>query len=137
MIHTIDHASINVSDLSRSIDFYCNKLGFRVSRTIDTPELNIVFVQLGASSLELIARKDRPVATRTAPRTDGVGLAHVALRVSDIDEVFSQLKEKGVEFSSPPHNATGEPRIAFFSDPDGVTLELIQWQQTRTDGCGI
>lgn len=128
MIHTIDHVSINVSDLGRSIDFYCNRLGFRVSRTIDTPELNIVFVQLGASSMELIARKDKPAATRTAPRTDGVGLAHVALRVNSIDEVFSQLREKGVEFSSPPHDAIGGPRIAFFSDPDGVILELIQWQ---------
>lgn len=128
MIHTIDHVSINVSDLGRSIDFYCNGLGFRVSRTIDMPELNIVFVQLGASSMELIARKDRPAATKTAPRTDGVGLAHVALRVNDIDEVFSQLREKGVEFSSPPHDASGGPRIAFFSDPDGVILELIQWQ---------
>ena len=128
MIHTIDHVSINVSDLGRSIDFYCNRLGFRVSRTIDTPELNIVFVQLGASSMELIARKDKPAATRTVPRTDGVGLAHVALRVNNIDEVFSQLREKGVEFSSPPHDASGGPRIAFFSDPDGVILELIQWQ---------
>jgi methylmalonyl-CoA epimerase len=128
MIHTVDHVSINVSDLGRSIDFYCNRLGFRVSRTIDTPELNIVFVQLGASSMELIARKDKPAATRTAPRTDGVGLAHVALRVNNIDEVFSQLREKSVEFSSPPHDASGGPRIAFFSDPDGVILELIQWQ---------
>ena len=128
MIHTIDHVSINVSDLGRSIDFYCNELGFKVSRTLDTPELNIVFVQLGASSLELIARKDRPAATKTAPRTDGTGLAHVAVRVSNIDEVFSQLKEKGVEFSSPPYDASGGPRIAFFRDPDGVMLELIQWK---------
>jgi lactoylglutathione lyase len=128
MIHTIDHVSINVIDLGRSIDFYCNKLGFKVSRTLDTPELNIVFVQLGDSSLELIARKDRSAAIGTAPRTDGTGLAHVALRVSDIDGVFSQLKEKGVEFSSPPYDASGGPRIAFFRDPDGVTLELIQWQ---------
>jgi len=128
MIQTIDHVSINVDDLGRSIDFYCNKLGFKVSRTIDTPGLDIVFVQLGASSLELIARKGGSAVTRAVTSTGGTGLSHVALRVSDVDEAFSQLREKGIEFSSPPQDASGGPRIAFFSDPDGVTLELIQWQ---------
>jgi len=128
MIQTIDHVSINVGDLSRSIDFYCNKLGFKVSRTMDTPDLDIVFVQLATSSLELIARKGGSAAPKTAPSPAGTGLAHVALRVSDIDEVFSQLKKKGIEFSSPPYDANGGPRIAFFSDLGRRLLELIQWQ---------
>jgi len=128
MIHEIDHVSIDVSELGKSVDFYCNKLGFRVSRTIDTPELGITFIQLGSSSIELIARRDRHAATRTMRRTGDIGLAHVALRVSDIDEVFSQLRERGIEFSSPPYDAEGGPRIAFFRDPDGVVLELIQWR---------
>lgn len=128
MIRGIDHVSIDVSELGRSVDFYCDKLGFRVSRTLGTSELNIAFLELGSSSIELLARRDSNASLEASPRKGNLGLAHIAFRVSNIDEVFSELRDKGVEFSSPPYDAEGGPRIVFFKDPDGVVLELIQWR---------
>lgn len=36
------------------------------------------------------------------------------------------LKEKGVEFTMEPRDATAVKRIAFFKDPDGFLVELVQ-----------
>jgi len=127
MILGVDHAAITVSDMDRSLDFYCNKLGFSVSKVIDTPDLHIVFLRLGSSSVELFLPKRGPAIKKPSPLIHEVGLKHIALTVDDMEITYSELMDKGVTFSSAPQLASGGPKIAFFSDPDGVVIELIQW----------
>jgi predicted enzyme related to lactoylglutathione lyase len=49
--------------------------------------------------------------------------------VTDIEEVYAFLREKGVEFKAPPHvvNRSAEAKtwLAEFVDPDGNQLALL------------
>lgn len=54
------------------------------------------------------------------------GLRHIAFKVNNVDEITVRLKQANVEFTLDPLDAVGGVRIAFFKDPDGVLLEIVQ-----------
>ena len=49
----------------------------------------------------------------------------VSLRVGNIDELYESLKEKGVQFTSPPERQEWGGSLAHFRDPDGNVLTLL------------
>jgi len=127
MAESIDHIGAVVKDLEGSIDFYTQVLGFVVVRRSETADLKAAFVQLGETKIELIEMK-RPMLT-PLPSMDNtaVGLKHVALEVEDITKEIAELKAKGVQFTSEP-KGPDFPKAAFFRDPSGLILQLIQWK---------
>ena len=62
--------------------------------------------------------------------------------MADVDEAYADLSARGVPFHVPPEDFPPEAptmRIAFFRDPDGNVIELIQplgdpVSRERTDG---
>ncbi|MFW5995902.1 MAG: VOC family protein, partial [Halanaerobiaceae bacterium] len=54
------------------------------------------------------------------------GIKHFGFKVEDIDDVTRRLKEEEVKFTLDPLDAEGDVRIAFFQDPDGVLIELVE-----------
>ena len=54
----------------------------------------------------------------------------MSLLVENIQEAYSELKVKGVEFRSPPveitHGANRGGWGVYLLDPDGITVELFQ-----------
>jgi catechol 2,3-dioxygenase-like lactoylglutathione lyase family enzyme len=54
-----------------------------------------------------------------------LGNRHLALYVADVDAEAARLREAGVTFTVEPQDATGNVRLAFFTDPDGTVLELL------------
>jgi catechol 2,3-dioxygenase-like lactoylglutathione lyase family enzyme len=46
--------------------------------------------------------------------------------VTGLDAIAEKLRQAGVPFTLPPTNANGGVRIAFFTDPDGTLIELIE-----------
>jgi catechol 2,3-dioxygenase-like lactoylglutathione lyase family enzyme len=60
MFKKIDHVEIVTNDLDRTVDFYTNVLGFntKLTQRIDPSSLgvpiNIVYLELGGSAVELI-----------------------------------------------------------------------------------
>ena len=61
-----------------------------------------------------------------SPTTCSSGSATSDSRVTGLDERAELLHEAGVRFHLEPLDATGNVRITFFFDPDGVLLEFIQ-----------
>lgn len=53
------------------------------------------------------------------------GFLHFGFVVNDIDRAFRELSNAGVEFIMEP-SGFGELTIAFFTDPDGTCIELIE-----------
>ncbi len=58
--------------------------------------------------------------------TEAVGYKHIALLVDSVDEEYARLKALGVEFIMDPATVDSGLRLAFFKDPDGNVLELLQ-----------
>lgn len=112
------HIGLRTPNLAAMEAFYTQTLGFPVTKRWD--DVQIVFVDIGSTVIELIGRD-----TATAYNTPTGGLDHIALHVADIDAAFAELVDKGVKIRSEPRDFK-DVRIAFFFDPDGNVLELVE-----------
>ncbi|WP_248921372.1 SMU1112c/YaeR family gloxylase I-like metalloprotein [Olsenella intestinalis] len=120
----IHHVAIIVSDYEVSREFYVERLGFEVVRENWRPEKRDWKLDLRVNpttELEIFA-PENPPARPSYP--EACGLRHLAFRVSDIEAAVAQLAERGIECEPVrTDDFTGE-RMTFFSDPDGLPLEL-------------
>ena len=120
----IHHVAIIVSDYEVSREFYVERLGFEVVRENWRPEKRDWKLDLRVNpttELEVFA-PENPPARPSYP--EACGLRHLAFRVSDIEAAVAELAERGIECEPVrTDDFTGE-RMTFFSDPDGLPLEL-------------
>ncbi|HZO30909.1 MAG TPA: VOC family protein [Chloroflexota bacterium] len=114
--------------------FYVEQLGLRVVGAF--PGHEIVFVQAGSTTIELIG-EDGPPVPDADDRARRHGWHHLAWEVEDVDAAFAELTARGVPIHSPPESFPEEAptmRIAFLRDPDGNLLELVQPLGARYPG---
>lgn len=123
----LDHITITVADMRRSVEFYRDLLGFKVLGKLENKSQGSLFVYLdtGNGVLELFEfqKKGKPVE---ASSNEDSGLKHIGFRVDSVDEIIAKLRESDVKITMEPLDADGGVRIAFFQDPDGVLLEVIE-----------
>ena len=115
------HTMERVTDLEKSLDFYCNKLGLVEQRRVDVPPGRYTLVFLGApgnpdAQVELTHNWDPEVYT------GGRNFGHLAYAVDDIYAACQRLREGGVTINRPPRDG----RMAFVRSPDGISIELLQ-----------
>ena len=118
---------ITVGDLARSRSFFAT-LGFRA---VDESRL-----QLGQETI-VLRQKAADENFAVPARADDAAFQHIAIVVADIDRAFDQARSAGVSFVSDPQrlpdwnrDAAGI-RAAYFRDPDGHFLELIQFPRFK------
>ena len=125
LIQYVDHVAITVKDMTRSIKFYTEKLGFTITRSSETTSMKTVFVGRGQVQLELFALKQGSAKPVPELQQDEIGIKHIAFNVTDLDTLIKEFKEKGIVFISEIRQA-GTRRHIFFKDPDGITLQLLE-----------
>jgi predicted enzyme related to lactoylglutathione lyase len=118
MITQVKFVGIPVSDSTRALAFYTEKLGFAVAT--DQPMGN------GQRWIELrIAHSQTRVVLFTPPgHEDRIGtFFNGSLACDDVDATYRQLQQRGVEFVEPP---TKQPwgTFAKFKDSEGNTFVL-------------
>ena len=132
----IDHIYITVSDLQRSEPFYdhvlLETLGFRKNK----------FTLGGDPHIQYFNRHFGYVL-RPARNSNGhdpyvPGLHHFCLRVesvADVAAVANQLRAAGIEASEAKLYSEYAPDYwaTFFTDPDGVRLEVTNYRHERRD----
>ena len=141
------HAGITVSDLSRSLEFYRDRLGLELlwRRRYEEPEIrdivgvpeatafDIAMLRIPGSDvqIELLAYQGcEPRSGATSPANFGTG--HFCLFVEGIDELYADLLARGVLFRSAggPVEMTGGAnrggKSLYSLDPDGYIIELHQ-----------
>lgn len=125
---SFDHVTLTVSDLERSIEFYRDTLGLKVLGKIEQPDagLTIVYLKAGEGVLELFYFSDEEESCLDEREDTDLGLQHIGFEVSSVDKVADKLRQNDVEFALEPIDAEGGVRIAFFKDPDGILLELVE-----------
>ena len=119
---------VRITDVDKSLDFYCNKLGLQ--------ELFRREDQAGRYTLVFLAApedKSRGVAER-APLLEltynwdseaygeGRNFGHLAFEVDDIYGTCDRLMKAGVAINRPPRDG----RMAFIRSPDNISIELLQ-----------
>jgi glyoxylase I family protein len=125
-ISKIDHVSINVLDIHKSLDFYGRVLGLEQLQTVDCGEFDITYFALpDGSRLELFDYHGR---SQNVPRPESeAGLRHIAFQVADVAAHEAQLRAEGVEITLPTCDLLNlGARVCLFLDPNGVTLEFCE-----------
>jgi len=124
---------LRVSDLATALDFYCNKLGLKEVRRIESEKGRFTLVFLAATQDEDIVAESR-TRGRPAPLleltynwdAENVGEArffgHLAYEVDDIYATCERLMQAGITINRPPRD--GE--MAFIRSPDNHSIELLQ-----------
>lgn len=128
MIKRIDHTTITVRNVEKSIDFYTRLLGFTIEREMWIPEarLRIVFLRLEDTMLELFGVPEIH-GEMISNVNEVVGYKHICLLVDSVDDEYERLARAGVHFRISPVTIQSAVRIAFFSDPDGLDIEMIEY----------
>jgi glyoxylase I family protein len=57
------------------------------------------------------------------------GLTHFALCVKNIHQIYERLLKAGVQFNCPPQKLRPGVCATYRKDPEGVTIELIEYQE--------
>jgi lactoylglutathione lyase len=117
------HTAIWVSDLETTTAFYCDGIGLNYSRDFTSDGVRNYFVA-GESDAEIQFKHDPEREGTVAPD----GIDHLAVGVEDVAATYDHLvEERGSESVTEPTvlETTGST-IAFVTDPDGYTVELIQ-----------
>ena len=116
----VEHIGIKAVDMEKAIQFYTKVLNFKFLYRIKPGEVELVFLELGGTVVELVEVIDG------RRYEDGV-VNHLAIRVSDIFKAIEHLKAQYVELTSSEPMALGEGRYNFFfRGPSEEKLELYQ-----------
>ena len=115
------HTMVRVSDLERSLDFYCNKLGLKELKRMENEKGRFTLVFLAAPGDES-AQVELTYNWDPEAYTGGRNFGHLAYAVDDIYALCQRLMDAGVTINRPPRDG----HMAFVRSPDGISIELLQ-----------
>jgi glyoxylase I family protein len=124
----VHHIAIICSDYAVSKAFYTEALGLEIIREVHRAERDSYKLDLAVNGQYVIELFSFPNPPPRPSRPEAQGLRHLAFAVADVDAAIRHL---GV------HHVVCEPvrvdeftgrRFTFFSDPDGLPLELYEIQ---------
>ena len=144
MVTGFNHSGFVVKDLDRMVRFYRDSLGLTVVREVESnaprtgdhtgiPGAQRLLVFVGKTDgdhlLELV-HFINPSSSDGHLERNQLGAAHVCFNVDNIDKLYNELEEEGVEFVTKPiykdvpdGTRTG---VCYAKDPEGNWLEFIE-----------
>jgi catechol 2,3-dioxygenase-like lactoylglutathione lyase family enzyme len=141
---TLDHVGFTVSDLDRSVEWYTRLLGEDpvlrkvweagyIGSVVGYADCSMdvaVWELPNDTYLELIQYLTPP-AGRVDMETYNAGNGHLCLVTEDIDADYERLGEHARFRSAEPIEIPWGPyeggRVCYLRDPDGISVELMQW----------
>lgn len=133
MFTHLDHVGIAVPDLDEALEFYASTFDLHSVHEETNEEQGVREAMLAigdsGSCIQLLAplRPDSPIG-KFLDRS-GPGIQQMAYRVTDIDDVSSTLRDRGVTLLyDEPKGGTAGSRVNFIhpKDAGGVLVELVE-----------
>jgi len=133
------HTMIRISDVEKSLDFYCKGLGLIETRRMENEQGRFTLIFLAApddenAELELTYNWD---GDKLGDGSRNFG--HLAYRVENIYQTCEKLKDMGYTINRPPRDG----HMAFVRSPDNISIEILQdgnleikepWASMKNDG---
>lgn len=120
------YVEIGVGDLDRSEEFYAGVLGFEVAATEQVDGRPARWLGDGRARIRLVEVGSAGRSSGWDPDDLQCGIRHFGMKVADVDAWMARVAASGAAIATEPKDAFGGVRIAFFFDPDGAYLELVQ-----------
>jgi lactoylglutathione lyase len=122
------HTMVRVTDVDKSLDFYCKLLGMTELRRREDQAGRYTNIFLAANHDKGRGEAENaPLLELTYnwdPQEYGGGrnFGHLAFEVDDIYAACDRLMKGGVTINRPPRDG----RMAFVRSPDNISVELLQ-----------
>jgi catechol 2,3-dioxygenase len=123
----IGHVHLKVSDIERSLQFYCNLLGFEVMQRYGD---SAVFISAGGYHHHIGLNTWHSKGAGPAP-VNGVGLYHTAI-VYPTRKDLAKILQRLIDANYPLTGASdhGVSEAIYLNDPDGNGVELY-WDKPK------
>jgi lactoylglutathione lyase len=123
MFKQIDYTMVVVSDMSRSVEFYRDRLG--ITLKFQSPDWTEF--QTGTTTLALHGGGVKSTTPPAGDPTKQAGSCSIGFNVANVDKTYEELKAKGITFVMPPTQREGEGiKLAVCVDPDGLPIAFAQ-----------
>ena len=116
------HTMIRISNVEKSLDFYCKGLGLIETRRIENEQGRFTLIFLAAPG-------DEKAELELTYNWDGDELGdgsrnfgHLAYRVENIYQTCERLQDMGYTINRPPRDG----HMAFVRSPDNISIEILQ-----------
>ena len=126
MLNTIHHAAIICSDYQTSKHFYTQILGLKVVAENYRAERDSYKLDLklpDGGQIEIFSFSNAP-ARPSYP--ESLGLRHLAFSVNSVEDVTRYLISQKIDVEPIRVDEYTNRKFTFFSDPDGLPLELYE-----------
>ncbi len=117
-----EHLGIYAEDPTVLSQWYVDKLGFSVVRTLEKEGRPPIFFLQGEGGMVLEILPS-PSARPSRGLTDP-GYSHIGLLVTDFDQAAASLESSGVSVHDARSTSNGWT-IGYFEDPEGNQLEIV------------
>ena len=141
-IKSVSHIGICVSDSDRSLNFYCDILGFKklFNTTLNDEltakinqltnlELEVSMIEKDGFIIELLCFRKPDFTNSPLPHPmNTTGFTHISMKVDNVKDYIQYLEDKNVEVLKESHTVHTLLKIelVFFLDPDGNRLEITE-----------
>lgn len=122
------HTMVRITDIDRSLDFYCGKMGMVEVHRSESQGGRFTLIFLAARDDESAGRSQAAPLLELTYNWDaedysgGRNFGHLAYEVDDIYETCQRLMDQGVTINRPPRDG----RMAFVKSPDEISIEILQ-----------
>jgi catechol 2,3-dioxygenase-like lactoylglutathione lyase family enzyme len=119
LLLSLRHVALNVRDVRKSVDFYCDVLGLRVEWE---PDPDNIYLTSGSDNLAIHKLPDgeRPGSVQ---RVHHIGF--VVQRPEDVDLIAGRVEVRGIHLAQPVKTHRDGARSFYFEDPDGMLIQIL------------
>lgn len=125
-LKNVHHIAIIATDYPRSKAFYCDILGFTLMSEVYREARDSWKGDLALNGQYTIELFSFPSPPARPSHPEACGLRHLAFSVDDLDVAVRHLERHGVVCEAIRVDPLTDKRFTFFTDPDGLPLELYQ-----------
>jgi methylmalonyl-CoA epimerase len=124
----IHHIGIAVKSLERE-KFWNEYFGIETEEIKEIPDqkVKIAFIPIGEVKIELLEPVGEGAVSKFLEKR-GEGIHHIAIQVTDIEDVLTRMKASGIALIDETPRQGAEGKIAFVhpKSTGGILLELVQ-----------
>ena len=143
----VSHVALAVGDMERSLHFYRDLLGFRITHDVERPvgwmagpgekaeQRRAVYLRWedGPQSAFIVLSEYPTLAQGGTSTEDRAGIHHFSLWVQDLRAMYEKLQAEGIRILLPLRTADtvdygekpgGKVLTAIFQDSDGIVIQL-------------
>ncbi|WP_346320461.1 VOC family protein [Chitinophaga sp. YIM B06452] len=125
-LNKIHHIAIICSDYGRSKQFYTEVLGFTIKAETYRAARDSWKLDLALNGNYIIELFSFPSPPPRVSSPEARGLRHLAFEVDDMEKAVAALLESGVVPEPVRVDEFTGKKFTFFTDPDGLPLELYE-----------